>query len=362
MISILCFRCSQISISFEGLSCFYCDNDQSRAVIDTNFLPPVPETGNVSPSNYVLAADASTQTVKEDIMLLEPSREASTQTTDTDFNIPAQIVGRNGHENCTKKDCTSHEKTSQDFYQVSTAKKNPLPANPNRNEDDFHNQSYDIFNRAMVGNLIAAADEPYVASKQRTYIYEESSIDEYENKLESDGVLRRQGTTETTDYVNNVGKLDFAGSNLFQLENKTMNYLPVSSFYVEGEEKGNNPPVVSSFCRRNPSISKFPNENLVTTKTVAEQNSQTSYNIAKKCGKCRRWFNKEWSFYAHMQNNCDPNPFKCDKCDAKFPSKTKLMTHQPVHTGVKPFKCSQCDYASAWPCNLNKHLRKHTKR
>ncbi|GBN30764.1 hypothetical protein AVEN_158634-1, partial [Araneus ventricosus] len=55
-------------------------------------------------------------------------------------------------------------------------------------------------------------------------------------------------------------------------------------------------------------------------------------------------------------------PFKCDKCDAKFPFESALVLHQPVHTGEKPFKCSQCDYATAWKNDLDKHLKKHTKK
>ncbi|GBN28065.1 hypothetical protein AVEN_268674-1, partial [Araneus ventricosus] len=267
----------------------------------------------------------------------------------------AETVGCHGHENCTKKDCTSHEETSQDFDQVSTEKKNRLPANPNRNKDDSHNKSYDIFNSAIVGTLLEAADEPHLASQRRTY-HEQSSIDENENKPESDGVLRRQRTIEPIGYANKVGKLDFAGSNLFQLEYSTLNYLADSSVNVEGQEKGNNPPVLSSLCQRNPQ------ENLVTAKTVAEENARTSYDMSKKCGKCRRWFLKESTFYAHIQNNCDPNPFKCDKCDAKFPFKSSLMKHQPVHTGETPFRCSQCDYASTWPFNLDTHMKKHTKK
>ncbi|GBN30763.1 hypothetical protein AVEN_158634-1, partial [Araneus ventricosus] len=318
MISIFCLRCSQISTSVEGLRCFYCDNNESRTVITANIHPPVPEPGNVSPGYYVPAADASTQTVEEDFMLLEPTREASTQTTDNDFNLLAEIVGCHGHENCTKKDCCSHGKTSQEFDQDSTAKKNPLPANPNRNRDAFHNKSYDILNSAIVGTLLEAADEPHLASQRRTY-HEQSSIDENENKPESDGVLRRQRTIEPIEYANTVGKLDFAGSNLFQLEYSTLDYLPDRSVNVEGQEKDNIPPVVYSLRQRNPSISKRFQENLVMGKTIAEQNSQTSYKSKKMCGKCKRYFLKESTFYAHMQNNCDPNPFKCDKCDAKFP-------------------------------------------
>ncbi|GBN62725.1 hypothetical protein AVEN_271298-1 [Araneus ventricosus] len=363
MISILCFRCSQISTSVEGLRCFYCDNDESRTVITENFHPPVPEPGNVSPGYYVPAADASTQTVEEDFGLLEPTREASTQAIDTDFNLLEQTVGYHGHENCTKKDCTSHEKTSQDFDQASTAKKNRLPANPNRNQDVFHNQSYDIFNSATVGTLLEPADEPHVASNQRTYLYEQFPIDEYENNPESDGVLRRQGTTEPTEYLNNVFKLDFAGSILFQLENPTLNNIPNSYVNVEdGQEKFNIPPVFTSLCRRNLFMSKRFQENLVTPKTIAKQKAQTSYDIPKKCGKCRRWFVKESLFDAHMQNNCDPKPFKCDKCDSKFRLKYGLTNHQQVHTGLKPFKCNQCDYASARAEDVDKHLKRHTKK
>ncbi|GBN99993.1 hypothetical protein AVEN_196873-1 [Araneus ventricosus] len=357
MISIFCLRCSQISTSVEGLRCFYCDNDESRTAITANIHPPVPEPGNVSPGYYVPAADASTQTVEEDFMLLEPTREASTQTTDNDFNLLAQIVGCHGHENCIIKDCCSNGKTSQDFDQVDTAKKNPLPANPNRNKNDSHNQSFDMFNSGMVGTLLEAVDEPHLASKQLTYFYEQSSTEEYENKPEFDGMLRMQGTMEPTEYVNNVGKLDFAGSILFHFENPTLNYLSDSSVNVEGQEKDNIPPVLSSLCQRNPQ------ENLVTANTVAEENARTSYGTSKKnCGKCRRYFFKESTFYAHMQNNCDPNPFKCDKCVAKFPFKYNLSQHQLVHTGEKPFKCSQCDYATAWVWNLNKHMKKHTKK
>ncbi|GBN30769.1 hypothetical protein AVEN_158638-1 [Araneus ventricosus] len=292
-------------------------------------------------------------------MLLEPTREASTQTTDIDFKLLALTVGCHGHENCTKKDCNSHEKTSQDFDQVSTARKNRLPANPNKNQNAFHNQSYDIGNSAMVGTLLEPGDETHVASQQRTYLYEQSSIDEYENKPESDGMLRMQRTMQPTEYVNKVGKLDFAGSILFQFDNPTLNYLPDSSVNVEGQEKGNHPPVVSSLCQRNPSTCKLFQENLVTAKRVAEQKVRTSYDMSKKkCWKCRRWFRKESTFYAHMQNNCDPNPYKCDKCVAKFPVNSLLMQHQPVHTGEKPFKCSQFDYATAWPYDLDTHLKK----
>ncbi|GBN30768.1 hypothetical protein AVEN_158637-1 [Araneus ventricosus] len=364
MISIFCLRCSQISTSVEGLRCFYCDNDESRTVVNANFNPSVAEPGNVSPGYYVPAADATTQTIEEDFMLLEPTREASTQTTDNDFNLLEQTVGCYGHENCTKKDCTSDEKTSQDFDQVSTAKKNSLPAIPNRNKDDSHNQSYDICNSATVGTLLEAADEPHVASKQGTHLYEQSSTDKHENKPESDGMLIMQGTMEQTENVNNIGKLDFAGSILFQLEYPTLNYSQDNSIIVEDEqEKGNIPPVYSSLCRRNPSISKRFQENLVTTTTVAEQKAQTSYNIPKKCGKCRRWFIEDSTFYGHMENNCDPNPFKCDKCDAKFRLKYILKQHQKVHTGEKPFKCSQCDYSTTRVWNLNLHLKKkHTKK
>ncbi|GBN30772.1 hypothetical protein AVEN_158641-1 [Araneus ventricosus] len=364
MISIFCLRCSQISTSVEGLRCFHCDNNESRTAITANFHPPVPEPGNVSPGYYVPAADASTQTAEEDFMLHEPTRGASTQTTDNDFNLLVQTVGCHGHEICTKKDCSSHGNTPQDFDQVSTAKKNPLPANPNRNKDDFHNQYYDIGNSATVGTLLEPADGRHVASQQRTtYLYEQSSVVEYENKPKSDGMLRMQGTMEQTEYVNKVGKLDFSGLILFQFENPRLKYLPDSYVNVEGQEKGNNPPVVSSLCQRNPSTSELFQENLVKARTVAEQKARTSYDMSKKkCGKCRRWFRKESTFHAHMQNNCDPNAFKCDKCDAKFPLKCTLTQHQMVHTGEKPFKCSQCDYATAWPHDLNKHLKKHTKK
>ncbi|GBO17850.1 hypothetical protein AVEN_91736-1 [Araneus ventricosus] len=178
MISIFCLRCSQISTSVEGLRCFHCDNDESRTAVTENIHPPVPEPGNVSPGYYVPAADASTQTIEEDFMLLEPTRGASTQTTDNDLNLLAQIVGCHGHENCIIKDCCSNGKTSQDFGQVATAKKNPLPANPNRNQDDSDNKSYDIDKSAMVGTLLEAADEPHLASQRRTYLNEQSSIDE----------------------------------------------------------------------------------------------------------------------------------------------------------------------------------------
>ncbi|GBO17853.1 hypothetical protein AVEN_91739-1 [Araneus ventricosus] len=116
---------------------------------------------------------------------------------------------------------------------------------------------------------------------------------------------------EPTEYVNNVGKLDFAGSILFHFENSTLNYLPDSSVNVEGQEKGNIPSVVSSLCQRNTCTSKCFQENLVTAKTVAEENARTSYGMTKKnCGKCRRSIFKESTFYAHMQNNCDTNPLK----------------------------------------------------
>ncbi|GBN62723.1 hypothetical protein AVEN_271296-1 [Araneus ventricosus] len=363
MISIFCLRCSQISTSVEGLRCFYCDNYESRTAITANIHPPVPEPGNVSPGYYVPAADASTQTVEEDFILLEPTGEASTQTTDNDFYLLAETVGRHGHENCTKKDCSSHEETSQDFDQVSTAKKNRLPANPNRNKDSFHNKSYDIGNSAMVGTLLEPADEPQISSQQRACLYEQSSVVEYENNPESDGVLIRWGTTKPTEYVNKVGKLDFAGSILFQFENPMLNYVLDSSVNVEGQEKGNIPSVVSSLCQRNPSISKRFQENLVTAKRVAQQKSRTCYGTSRKmCGKCGRYFLKESTFYAHMQNNCDPNPFKCDKCDLKFCFESRLTQHQLLHTGEKPFKCSQCEFASARAWDLNKHLKKHTKK
>ncbi|GBN30761.1 hypothetical protein AVEN_158632-1 [Araneus ventricosus] len=331
MISIFCLRCSQISTSVEGLRCFYCDNDESRTAITANIHLLVPEPGNVSPGYYVPAADASTQTAEEDFMLLEPTRESSTQTTDNNFHLLAQAVGLHGHENCTKNVCTLHEETSQDFDQVSTAKKNRLPANPNRNQDDSHNKSYEI-------------------------------VAEYENKAKSDGVLRRQGTIEQIEYANAVGKLDFTGSILFQFENPMLNYLPDSSVNVEIDEKDNIPSVVSSLCQRNP-IRKRVQENLFTAKTVAQKNSQTCYGMSRKtCEKCGRYFLKESTFYAHMQNNCDPNSFKCVKCEEKFPFECLLVWHMPVHTGEKPFKCSQCDYASAWPHDLNTHLKKHTKK
>ncbi|GBN62720.1 hypothetical protein AVEN_271293-1 [Araneus ventricosus] len=330
MISIFCLRCSQISTSVEGLRCFYCDNDESRTAITASIHLLVPEPGNVSPGYYVPAADAT--------------------------------VGCHGHENCTKNDCTSHEETSQDFDQVSTAKKNRLPANPNRNQDDSHNKSYEIGTSATIGTFLEPADERHVASQQHTYLYEQSSVAEYENKPESDGVLRRQGTIEPIEYANAVGKLDFAGSILFQFENPMLNYLPDSSVSVEGDEKDNIPSVVSSLCQRNP-ISKRFQENLVTAKTVAQKNSQSCYGMSRKmCGKCGRYFLKESTFYAHMQNNCDPNAFKCVKCDEKFPFECLLVRHMPVHTGEKPFKCRQCDYASAWPHDLDTHLKKHTKK
>ncbi|GBO17852.1 hypothetical protein AVEN_91738-1 [Araneus ventricosus] len=153
MISIFCLRCSQISTSVEGLRCFYCDNDESRTVVNANFRTSVPEPGIVSSGYYVPAADASTQMAEEDFILFEPTREASTQTTDNDFNILAQIVGRHEHENCTKRDCSSQGKTFQDFNQDFTAKENRLPSNPNRNRGDFHDQSYDIFNSATGRNF-----------------------------------------------------------------------------------------------------------------------------------------------------------------------------------------------------------------
>ncbi|GBO38418.1 hypothetical protein AVEN_174864-1 [Araneus ventricosus] len=103
MISLFCFSCSQISTSVEGLRFFYCYNDESRTVVNANFHLPVSEPESVSPAYYVPAADSGTQTFDEDIRLLEPSREACTQTTDIDFKFLKEIFESHTHENGTKK-------------------------------------------------------------------------------------------------------------------------------------------------------------------------------------------------------------------------------------------------------------------
>ncbi|GBN30773.1 hypothetical protein AVEN_158642-1 [Araneus ventricosus] len=130
MISLFCFLCSQISTFVEGLRCFHCDNDDDRRVaLAESFHPLVSEPGSVIPAYYVPAADLGAQTFDEDFMLLQPSREASTQTTGKDFNFLKEIFECHTHENGMKKYCFSQGKTLQDFNQDSAANQNLLSAN-----------------------------------------------------------------------------------------------------------------------------------------------------------------------------------------------------------------------------------------
>ncbi|XP_050316907.1 zinc finger protein 485-like [Bactrocera neohumeralis] len=79
-----------------------------------------------------------------------------------------------------------------------------------------------------------------------------------------------------------------------------------------------------------------------------------------ECKICNKSLKTSNSLEKHQLIHKDIKKFACDYCDKEFRTKDAKLSHERIHTGEKPFKCKYCDRCFRFRSGLMGHINLHT--
>lgn len=80
-----------------------------------------------------------------------------------------------------------------------------------------------------------------------------------------------------------------------------------------------------------------------------------------RCAECGKGFNFACQLEVHMRWHTKEKPYSCAVCRKSFTTVSMLKRHHRIHTGEKPFHCHVCGKSFNQSAHLNTHFRLHTR-
>uniref|UniRef100_A0A3Q3NFG7 C2H2-type domain-containing protein n=1 Tax=Mastacembelus armatus TaxID=205130 RepID=A0A3Q3NFG7_9TELE len=93
------------------------------------------------------------------------------------------------------------------------------------------------------------------------------------------------------------------------------------------------------------------------------RSSHPSQSIQKwhSCKECGKGFSFACQLEVHMRWHTKEKPYSCAVCRKSFTTVSMLKRHHRIHTGEKPFRCHVCGKCFNQSAHLNTHFRLHTR-
>ncbi|XP_076012520.1 uncharacterized protein LOC143005174 [Genypterus blacodes] len=93
------------------------------------------------------------------------------------------------------------------------------------------------------------------------------------------------------------------------------------------------------------------------------RSSHSGQNIQKwhSCKECGKAFSFACQLEVHMRWHTKEKPYSCAVCKKSFTTVSMLKRHHRIHTGEKPFRCHVCGKCFNQSAHLNTHFRLHTR-
>lgn len=94
---------------------------------------------------------------------------------------------------------------------------------------------------------------------------------------------------------------------------------------------------------------------------LALQTQSIGLHKPHSCKECGKGFSFACQLEVHMRWHTKEKPYSCSVCRKSFTTLSMLRRHHRIHTGEKPFRCHVCGKCFNQSAHLNTHFRLHTR-